>query len=384
MARERVAVGGTAGEPSPSLSSALDEEGLPSGTDFSRGAGSWATQIATAKHGTTFWESGTSENTPRFHYFANLGRRALLIEPARTNIVPAAWILDATADGQPDGWDVAAGNPTVDFRTVTGGPSGGRFFELMATGIARGVSDSVAMSAATYRASCYVRRPTTNGIAATVRTIFDGVGVAPATFTIVPGQRDWYRVQVNVVVQIAAGNVIYMYSQGFPNSEILQFWGWQLELAAACASTPIPTTAGALSRARESLEIDGDVISEEGVVQFLWMPMYSSTEPSGSVRLFHFGTGSRIEYDGSDDRVKVYNEDDAKALSAELTFDRETPHLVRLEYGAVGTRLTVDGVSTLDSDEWVAPTPEVFLGSGPAGEDMQPSGYADLFIAEAA
>lgn len=362
--------------------SRLDENGLPSWLGFTRGAGGYSIQTAPAVDGTTFVATGSTQNAPRFSYLAAAGRRLLLVEPTRTNILPDSNFVDAGPNDVPDNWEAGEGAAGTSWNTVTpGAPHGGAFFRIedVATPDS-GVYDLITLDAVTtYAWSAWIRRTGTGAVS--VYTTHTNPGIASVALG--TAAFDWTRIR-SVSANVGAGIAAYMSIVGTrPAGTTISFANPQVEVG-PYGSSWIPSSGGAATRAAELCAIDPSVVpASRGRISLLWCPFWANTEVTGTACLFAWGANSRLEFEGTGDTIRVVNESNNRAASAALTFARDTMHRITVDYGSFGTRLTVDGVETVDSNAWVAPTLAPFLGSRAASAACESAGYGDLVMAAA-
>ncbi len=352
---------------------------IPSWATFTRGAGSWTTQTAELADGVTSFTAGTSQNTPRHHYFSAAGRPMLLVEPARTNLVTASTITEVSVANRPDNWSSIAGVAGTDYDVIAGGPGGGNIFRILDTATAnRGVSNTTTIAALTqYTWSAYTRRTVTAG-AGSFFIHEDGAAgnvqiAANATL------HDWLRETNTSTTGAGASALNYMCASGDPPG-VTSYWGPQFE-AGAYASTFVPSTVAAVSRAAELCAISSARIgATSGEVSFLWCPLWANDAFATVATLFTWGVGWRLDYDGADDKFKVVVNTTNRAESAAQTFAAGSLHRIKVRYGTFGQILTVDGVTTSNSTAWGSPTVAAYLGSRAASANCESAGYASLAL----
>jgi len=354
----------------------LDERGLPAWLTCTRGAGSWSYQSAPAVDGTTFITLGTSEDTPRFDYDPTSGRRMLLIEPTRANIVPNSNFVDVAPNNNvPDGWTNAFGAAGVNFECTAPGPHGGTVyrnidssghFQLVAVPGGSGIACSL-----------WVRRVTAAGAFSIL-----SVDVPPGSPTIALGAatHDWARF-ISQETTVGAGAAVYfLYRQA--GSDDVWMALPQAEVG-DCASSYVNGT-----RAAELYTLDTSVVPRtSGSVSFLWRPDFASTAAlTANPVLFAWAPNWEMYYDVADDKLKVLADGAAGAESAALTFARQALFRLTVRYGAAGTQLTVaqQGVATAvttDASAWGTPTLASYLGSRAASASCRPAAFGDLRMA---
>jgi hypothetical protein len=348
---------------------------------FTRGAGSWSTQTAAAVNGTTFISTGTAQNTARFAYNAALGKRALQIEPTRTNLLPDSNMVDTAVDDVPDGWTHSAGTAGVDYNTITpGAPHAGAYWQRENTAVIGGIVDSINLAALTaYAVSTWARPGGVLGAGNHCLGIYTNPGYP--LIALPAGSYDWVRVAevLTTVGASAADNAFYQVPAtpgcavacALPNVE-----------AGLYATSFIPTTGGAGARAAELCAVDAAVVGQaSGYVGMVWMPGYASTAFATHANLFTWAPNWWLEYDGADDKLKVIVNGVECAESAALAFAAGSLHSINVRYGASGHALTVDGLTTTNPAAWGAPVLAPYLGSRAASANCEAAQYADLLLA---
>lgn len=357
------------------------DHGLPSWMTFTRGAGSWSRQTAAAVDGTTFITTGTSENTARFDYGG--GRTMLLIEPTRANVIPVSNFVDAGTNNVPDGWAINAGAAGTDFECVAGGPHGGLKFRIMDTAVvSRGCYyDNANVDYGVVAVSGWYRRTGTAG-AASVDSVHGGAGGSWGTLSLGTALCDWTLFQGTKDTTGGVGmDYVGMFyaATGTDPPGVVECALPQAETG-DCATSYIPTTAGAVTRAAELCAVDpGRVGATAGYVSFLWRPDYASTTAlTVSPVLFQWAPNWELYFDPADDKLKLTVDSAAGAESAALTFARQGLLHVGVRYGSFGTRLYVDGVETTDASAWGAPALAPYLGSRAASANCRPAAYGNF------
>jgi hypothetical protein len=347
---------------------------LHAGMAFTRAAGNNSYQTGPAVDGTTFIALNAGPNVPRFHYVPALGRPMLLVEPARTNDILNSNFVDvAPADDTPDGWTIANGAPGVHMFVDPGGPHGGDDVRLTDQAFSLGWQDAASLAAATtYAVSVWYRLTGAGGNAAFMLETNPGRVYSGA----LTGPIDWTRVQVQGTT-VGAGGAWLAMQLNMPGNFCMP----QAE-AGAYASTWIPTSGGAATRAAELNGIAAAYINPAfGTVRVNVVPLYTNAQVAGSHRIFSFGANDYIEYEGGGDTIRVVNNGVARAASAGLTFSALDLLTVQLRYGPFGTRISVNGTETVDATAWTSVgAVAAFLGSGAASANLEAAAYADLSI----
>lgn len=365
---------------------ALDAtSGVHSAWTFTRGAGSWSTQTAAAVNGTTFIETGTSEDTPRFEYVASAGRRMLRMEPTRTNHWWSSDFADANADDVPDGgYIVQAGAAGTAFNVVQdSGPHGGDFLRLedVATA-ARGVAQDfnglgATLAAATQHAfSIWIRR--TAGGAAAIFTLDLNPG-AP-TLSLDASAHDWKKYE-SILTTVGVGRFGFLEASGDPPG-IVEMCLPQAEVGAYSTSW-IPSGGADVTRAAELCAVNAAAVAQSsGFVSFLWAPGYASTTAlAAAACLFEWAPNWRLDYDPADDKLKVVVNGTNRAESAALTFAAGDLYHLAVRYSGSGQTLYVNGVATSDSTAWGSPALAPYLGSRAASANCESAAYGDFLSA---
>ena len=355
---------------------------LPSSMSVTRGAGVWSEQTAAAANGTTFITRGTAENTGRFWYSPTAGRRMLIIEPARTNIVPYAnWVDGAEGEAnRPDNWGNIAGTSGVDYTpTAAVGPHGGYIFSMLDTATAnRGVVQSgcTILDATQYTWSIWTRRTGTAGAA----SMFTFNAGANFDITLDATLHDWMMEQATAT-STGAGTNCYMCQNGDVPG-VLHVALIQLE-AGAYATSNIFNAAGAAgtsSRAAELCTVTG-LNAASGYVSFLFEPWYANNTFSTIHTLLEWAPNWRLDYNGGTDTFDVVVNGTIRSTSAAQTFAKRSLHRLAVRYGAAGTELTVNGVTTTNSTAWGTPVLASYLGSRAASANCESAMYGDLLVA---
>ncbi len=359
------------------LAAPLNETGLPPWLAFSRAAGNNSYQTAAAVNGTTFISLNAAVNVPRFHYVPALARRCLLVEPARTNLVFNSNFVDvAPADNIPDGWTTTAGAAGVDFTTAAGAPHGGTKLQLLATATAfRGVFDANTTAALTqYTGSAWVRHLGAGADLLISHNLIPGF----ASIATGAAAHDWENRYVTATT-VGGGAPIFagMTANNSPAAAIDVALP-QLE-AAATRSTWIPTLGGTATRAAERCLISTAIMpTASGDVTFRWIPEFASTEAYGTPQLLSWNATTYIEVTAAQ-TIRIVNAGVARATSAVLAWSAWDVMLVRLQFGAGGTTITVNGTAVTDVNAWVAPAlANPALGTDSAGTNCSPAAYADI------
>jgi len=355
---------------------------LPDWLTFTRGASRYSQQTGPAVDGTTFISLGNTANAARFDYVSALGRRCFILEPARLNVLTEANFVDtAPANDIPDGWTAGAGVAGTAYSvTDTGAPHNGAYLTIEDLAVADGtgvyLTPVVLNALTTYTSSVWCRRTGTAGAANVyAHALVPGTSVCSIGAVLC----DWTLFS-QTEATVGAGNVAgCLRSNGDPPG-VVRLTMPQCE-EGTYPSTWIWTSGGAASRLAEVCDIAAARMNvAKGSIQLVWTPYFSNTEVAGTATIIELAANDRIEYEGGGDTIRVINNGVTRATSAALTFARRTPIIVRMDYGAFGTRLYVNGTLTSNANAWVAPGAIVgYLGSS-AGANCESATYSFLKI----
>ena len=359
----------------------LNEAGLPPWMTFTRAAGNNSYQTKPAVNGTTFIALNAGVNVPRFNYQPLIGRRMLLVEPTRENRQPYSQFADVSPPGgNPDGWTGGG----AGWACIAGGPDSGLSLRKVPANSASPspyISGGFAVSAGQmYTTSAWIRRVAVS----TETTMSLGTdGVAAMNVTLVAGTHDWrfyYKSALAAATPAYGAYFLGTGAEAYTDADLRLSCG-QIELG-PYASTWVPTTAAAATRAAELCPIDASKVGQTaGMVSFLFSPLYASTAFATVATLFEWAPGWRLDYDGADDKFKVIVNGTARAQSTARAFAANDVLRLSVEYSGSGQWLTVDGVTFTDATTWGTPTLAPYLGSRAASANCESAGYADFVSA---
>jgi hypothetical protein len=207
---------------------------MPAGATLTRAAGPWSRVKPDG-----LMEIGSAANVARFDYDpVTKALRGLLVEPSRTNLALRSQEFNAT-----DAW---VANATTVTANVAAAPDG-----TMTADRVTYQSPSQARQEQGIGANANPATVSVYSLAQPGSTKFRFVGNLNVEFT---PTASWSRSSVAFVLSSGGGNAsIYNASAGGTNS--VAFWGYQVE-AGAQASSYIPTTTAAATRAADVLTLD--------------------------------------------------------------------------------------------------------------------------------
>lgn len=343
---------------------------LESWMSETRGAGNYSYQTTA-----TAVTLASTQNAARFNYHAAAAKRLLLIEPARTNIVPNPNFVDVAPNNNvPDGWTTAFGAAGVNFQCVGAGPHGGTVyrnidssghFQLVAVPGASGIACSV-----------WVKRITAAGAFSVL-----SVDVPPGSPTIALGSatHDWQRFTSQETTVGAGAAVYFLYRQAGSDD----VW---LALPQAEVGTYASTFVEG-ARAAELCAVDASVVgASSGFLSFLWSPMWAHNTFATVASLFEWAPNWRLDYNGGTDTFDVVVNGTVRATSAAQTFASGQLFKLSVRYGAGGTQLTVDKAGSgaaqyTNATAWGSPALAPYLGSRAASANCESAHYGDLLLA---
>ena len=370
---------------------ALSDGVLPPWLTLTRTAGPASWQTGPAENGKTFiaYDPNLAANTPRFHYVPAANRRMLLIEPARTNEwrLSSAWADVAPADNIIDGF-TGNGTPGTHYETVTGGPDGYSTIRFKAgcpteTGHYRAsgtYADSTQYTASSWlrvesavAAGRYLELMNTNSLPLRNQILI------PTAVT------DWVRCSGTFNSGTGAGNVwdlMRMSANTALTSGQIRVAQPQSEIG-PYASTWIPTSGGAGTRAVETCSIDASRVNgTSGYLSFLWSPQFSSAQAiaaGADICLFKFAVGAYLYTHKTACDVRISN-GGTLATYPGLKFAAGDVVRFSMQWSPTQTILRVNGV-TVVGGAWTPITPAPELGSSVVdGWYPTSAAYGDIIL----
>lgn len=254
----------------------------------------------------------------RFDYDpSTLAAKGLLIEESRTNICLRSQEFDNAA------WNLSSATATANTNIAPDGTlTADTIIATASTTSAR--RQDVAVSASTaYTFSLYVYKGTgntfrinlndgaTNFLQASPITWTAGVPVittVSGTWSVTDVGNGWYRIRGTATTGGAATTMqVQIYPDTTAGTGTLIVWGAQLE-AGAFATSYIPTTSAAVTRAADIVKLSGAALTAAGAATGSAIIQTSSTlYASKAVGLLGDYTSRRLIYYGSNTEIRAYN-----------------------------------------------------------------------------